>query len=135
MCICAYGRVCLILLEGGQRRKEIRTFRKETADLLALRTWLLQEGCSHVAMESTGVYWLPVYRRLEGFFELVVGNAQHSKGVKGSKNGCAGCAMDCRPSAVWTHTSQFCAQPATTRCARLEAYAGKSGAGTVSAGE
>jgi transposase len=85
MCICAYGRVCLIIFEGGQRRKEIRTFRKETADPLALRTWLLQEGCSHVAMESTGVYWLPVDRRLEGFFELVVGNAQHSKGVPGRK--------------------------------------------------
>src|SRR6266852_9055402 len=48
--------VCLILVEGGKRRKEIRTFRNETADLLALRAWLLQEGCSHVGMESTGVY-------------------------------------------------------------------------------
>ncbi|SRR6266516_35243 len=77
--------VCLLISEGGQRRKEIRTFRNETADLLVLRAWLLQEGCSHVAMESTGVYWLPVYRRLEGFFELVVGNAQHIKGVPGRK--------------------------------------------------
>jgi transposase len=77
--------VCLIIIEGEQRRKEIRTFRNETADLLALRAWLLQEGCSHVGMESTGVYWLPVYRRLEGFFELVVGNAHHIKAVPGRK--------------------------------------------------
>jgi transposase len=77
--------VCLIIIEAGQRRKEIRTFRHETADLLALRAWLLQEGCTHVGMESTGVYWMPVYRRLEGFFELVVANAQHIKGVPGRK--------------------------------------------------
>ncbi len=77
--------VCLIIIEAGVRRKEIRTFRNETADLLALRAWLLQEGCTHVGMESTGVYWLPVYRRLEGFFELVVANAQHIKAVPGRK--------------------------------------------------
>jgi transposase len=77
--------VCLIISEAGQRRKEIRTFRNETADLLAVRAWLLQEGCTHVGMESTGVYWLTVYRRLEGFFELVVANAQHIKAVPGRK--------------------------------------------------
>lgn len=77
--------VCLSIVEEGQRRKEIRSFRKETADLLALRAWLLQEECTHVGMESTGVYWLQVYRRLEGFFELVVANAQHIKAVPGRK--------------------------------------------------
>jgi transposase len=77
--------VCLILVEAGKQRKEIRTFRNETADLLALRAWLLQEGCTHVAMESTGVYWMQVYRRLEGFFELIVANAQHIKAVPGRK--------------------------------------------------
>lgn len=77
--------VCLSIVESGQRRKEIRSFRNETADLLALRAWLLQEGCTHVGMESTGVYWLQVYRRLEGFFELVVANAQHIKAVPGRK--------------------------------------------------
>ena len=55
--------VCLIIVEAGELRTEVRTFRNETADLLALRAWLLEEGCSHVGMESTGVYWLPVYRR------------------------------------------------------------------------
>jgi transposase len=51
--------VCVSIIEAGKRRKEIRTFRNETADLLALRAWLLQEGCSHVGMESTGVYTPP----------------------------------------------------------------------------
>jgi transposase len=77
--------VCLSSVEGGQRRKEIRSFRNETADLLALRAWLVQERCSAVGMESTGVYWMPVYRRLEGFFELIVANAQHIKAVPGRK--------------------------------------------------
>lgn len=77
--------VCLSIVEAGERRKEIRSFRNETDDLLALRAWLLEQGCTHVGMESTGVYWLQVYRRLEGFFELVVANAQHMKAVPGRK--------------------------------------------------
>jgi transposase len=77
--------VCLSMVEGGQRRKEIRSFSNETADLLALRAWLVQEKCSAVGMESTGVYWMPVYRRLEGFFDLIVANAQHIKAVPGRK--------------------------------------------------
>jgi len=60
-------------------------------------------------MESTGVYWLPVYRRLEGFFELVVGNAKHIKGVPGRKTDVGGCRMDCRLAAAWAHYSQLCA--------------------------
>jgi transposase len=51
--------VCLSIVEAGKRRKEIRSFRNETADLLALRAWLLQEKCSAVGMESTGVYTPP----------------------------------------------------------------------------
>jgi len=47
--------VCLSIIEGGQRRKEVRRFSNETADLFALRTWLVQEQCSAVGMESTGV--------------------------------------------------------------------------------
>ena len=47
--------VCLSCLEAGKRHKEIRSFSNETAGLLALRAWLVQEGCSAVGMESTGV--------------------------------------------------------------------------------
>src|ERR1044072_149905 len=64
---------CLITsTEGPEPVKEIRTFRTMTADLLALADWLQQAGCSHVAMESTGVYWRPVYNLLEGQCELLV---------------------------------------------------------------
>jgi transposase len=82
------GNIVACLLVGGPNerpRKEIRSFGTMTADLLALSKWLRAEGCSHVAMESTGVYWVPVYGILEGDFKLVVGNATHIRNVPGRK--------------------------------------------------
>src|ERR687885_2548734 len=77
---------CLITPDAaGQPRKELRTFRTTTQELLALADWLAAMGCTHVAMESTGVYWKPVYNLLEGQFELLVVNAQHVKAVPGRK--------------------------------------------------
>jgi transposase len=70
---------------GRKPRKEVRTFGTMTRDLEALRGWLAAEGVTHVAMESTGVYWKPVYAILEGHFELIVGNAHHIKSVPGRK--------------------------------------------------
>jgi transposase len=65
--------------------KETRTFRTMTVDLLALADWLSEVDCTHVAMESTGVYWRPIYNLLEGLFELLLVNAQHIKTVPGRK--------------------------------------------------
>jgi transposase len=77
---------CLIVLAAnGQRHKEIRTFRTVTGELLQLLDWLKAAECTHVAMESTGVYWKPIYNLLEGYFELLVVNAQHIKAVPGRK--------------------------------------------------
>jgi len=75
----------LIVLESGKAHKQVRTFGTATRDLVSLREWLLSESCTHVAMESTGVYWKPVYAILEGAFEIVVANAQHVKKVPGRK--------------------------------------------------
>ncbi len=75
----------LIVLESGKVHKQIRTFGTTTRELVSLREWLLSEGCTHVAMESTGVYWKPVYAILEGAFNIVVANAQHVKKVPGRK--------------------------------------------------
>jgi transposase len=69
----------------GAVQKETRTFSTMTADLLTLADWLSEEGCTHVAMESTGVYWKPIYNLLEGLFELMVVNAQHIKTIPGRK--------------------------------------------------
>jgi len=77
---------CLLTGKPNQRpKKEVRTFRTVTRELQAMSEWLRAEGCTHVAMESTGVYWKPVYAVLEGGFELVVGNAHHIKNVPGRK--------------------------------------------------
>jgi transposase len=66
----------------GRARKEIRTYGTTTTQLEQLRDWSGQVGCTHVGMESTGVYWMPV---LEEHFELIVGNAAHMKNVPGRK--------------------------------------------------
>ena len=70
---------------GEQPHKEVRTSRTVTRDLEALLDWLKEAGVTHVGMESTGVYWRPVYAVLEGHFELIVGNARHIRNVPGCK--------------------------------------------------
>ena len=71
--------------------QEIRTFGTMTKDLLALSDWLGQHQVTHVAMESTGVYWQPVWNILEGHFELLVCNARHIKAVPGRKTDVKDC--------------------------------------------
>lgn len=73
---------CRITPEG----KEIKTFGTMTDDLLAMADWIRSKGCTHVAMESTGVFWKPVYNLLENSeLELLVVNARHIKAVPGRK--------------------------------------------------
>jgi transposase len=62
-----------------------RTFGTFRDELERLREWLLQNKCTHVAMESTGVYWIPVYQELEGYFQVVLGNPRHMANVPGRK--------------------------------------------------
>src|SRR6266699_3404371 len=77
---------CLITpAANGERRKERRTFSTMTADLVRLRDWLTEQQCSQVAMESTGVFWRPIFNILEGHLEVMVVNAQHIKAVPGRK--------------------------------------------------
>ena len=73
---------CLLRL-GSE--KQVRRFGTTTRELQSMVEWLKGAGCTHVAMESTGVYWKPVYNVLEGHFELLVVNAQHLKAVPGRK--------------------------------------------------
>lgn len=72
-------------------RKEVRTFGAMTAELLQLSDWLREMGCTHVAMESTGVYWKPVFNILEGVLEVILVNAQHIKAVPGRKTDVKDC--------------------------------------------
>lgn len=79
--------VACLLTPGpcGQPKKETRTFSTMTADLLAMADWLQDACCTHIAMESTGSYWKPVYNLLEERFDLLLVNAQHLKAVPGRK--------------------------------------------------
>jgi transposase len=72
-------------------QKEIRTFSTMTDDLLCLSDWLLSEGCTIAAIESTGVYWKPVFNILEGNIEVLLVNARHYKGIPGRKTDVKDC--------------------------------------------
>jgi transposase len=77
---------CLLrTAQDGRSSRELRTFGTMTADLLALADWLQAAGCTQVAMESTGVFWKPVYNILEGQCALLVANAAHIRAVPGRK--------------------------------------------------
>jgi len=77
---------CLRTMVDGTARREVRTFKTTTKALLELSEWLASEGCTHIAMEATGVYWKPVWHILgDGEFELLLVNAAHVKNVPGRK--------------------------------------------------
>jgi transposase len=94
-----YGRVCgmdvhknsvvacvrILNAKDGTVQSTLRRFGTMTADLVELRQWLAEQQVTHAAMESTGVYWQPVFNLLEGHFEVWVVNAQHIKKVPGRK--------------------------------------------------
>ena len=74
--------VCLILANG---QKQTRTFSTMTDDLLRLRDWLEAAHCTHVAIESTGVYWKPVFNILEDVLEVILINPEHAHALRGRK--------------------------------------------------
>jgi transposase len=77
---------CVRLAEGGEVLRSVRTFATTTASLVELGEWLEANGCTHVAMEATGVYWKPVWQVLaDSSFELVLANAAQVKNVPGRK--------------------------------------------------
>ena len=75
----------------GQSEQAVRTFGTMTADREELAAWLAEAGCTHVALESTGVYWKPVWNVLEGRFTLLLVNARHVKAVPGRKTDVRDC--------------------------------------------
>jgi transposase len=78
--------VCVLIRESGRKeQKQIREFGTTTAEILRCGDWLQELGITHVAMESTGVYWRPIWNLLEGRFELLLANATHIKNVPGRK--------------------------------------------------
>jgi transposase len=76
---------CVRLQDGSKVQRDTKSFGATTSQLGALSEWLLASGCTHVAMEATGVYWKPVWHVLEGSFTLILANAGHVKNVPGRK--------------------------------------------------
>ncbi len=78
--------VCRLTVDKqGEVQKELREYSTMTADLQAMADWLAEGGVTHVAMESTGVYWHPINNILEGRFEIFLVNAQAVKRMPGRK--------------------------------------------------
>lgn len=76
---------CVMIGNGLQKRKQIRTFSTFTCDIFELSNWLKSLDISQVAVESTGIYWKPIFNVLGGDFEIILVNAQHVKNVPGRK--------------------------------------------------
>jgi transposase len=84
--------VCLAVGKPHEKPKTtIRTFTTMTRDLLACRDWLVSEGCTHAVVESTGVYWKPVFNILEDSMEVILANARDVKNVPGRKTDVKDC--------------------------------------------
>jgi transposase len=81
---------------GNQIKKEVRTFRTTTGNLLELKKWLSSNDITHIAMESTGVYWKPIFNILEKSFKVVLVNACHIKNVPGRKTDVKDCEWICK---------------------------------------
>ena len=77
---------CARVMGNGAAKSEVPTFDTTTPGLLALSAWLAESGCTHVAMEATGIYWKPVWHILsDGEITLILANAAHVKNVPGRK--------------------------------------------------
>lgn len=76
---------CIMIGYGTQKRKTIKTFPTFTRDIKELANWLKLFNIQHVAVESTGIYWKPIFNVFEGDFEVILVNAQHVKNVPGRK--------------------------------------------------
>ncbi len=81
---------------GNGIEKEVRTYNTMTGELEKLKGWLKGKEITHVAMESTGVYWKPVYNVLEDSFEVILVNARHIKHVPGRKTDVKDCEWICK---------------------------------------
>ena len=77
---------CVRVGSGKTVTYAVRTFGTTTQELLALSDWLSTLGCTHVALESSGVYWKPVWHILDGHFELVLANAMHIRNIPGRQS-------------------------------------------------
>ena len=106
---------------GGAPMKEVRSFGTMTDDLLRLADWLAANGVTHVAMESTGVYWKPVWNLLEEQFDAAAGQRAARQGGAGAQDRRQGLRVAGRPAAPRAAAGQLRAGPAPAGAARADA--------------
>jgi transposase len=92
---------------GTGIKKEIRTFSTVTNDLVRLKKWLKDNQITHVAMESTGVYWKPIFNILEDSFAVILVNARHVKNVPGRKTDVKDSEWLCKLLKKWAGQGQL----------------------------
>lgn len=80
-----HKKIVVACRRDGKKRQEVKSFGTTTPEFLEMVDWLLEWECTHVAMESTGDYWKPIYNLLEGSFQVFLVNAKHVKHVPGRK--------------------------------------------------
>lgn len=76
---------CVMIGNGTQKRKQFKTFSTFTEDIRELANWLKSLQVYHIAVESTGIYWKPIFNIFDGDFDVCLVNAQHVKNVPGRK--------------------------------------------------
>jgi hypothetical protein len=101
-----------------------------TVDLLGLRDWLASLAVTHVAMESTGVYWKPIFYVLEGWIHRVAGQRPALEACARPEIGCARQRVDCAALGERVTARQFCAASAHSRFARSHAVSQEANSGT-----
>ena len=121
---------CLRVASGGKVETDVRTFETTTASLIALSEWLAGNGCTHIAMEATGIYWKPVWHILaDGEFQLILANAAHVKNVPGRKTDVTDAAWLAELLAHGLIRASFVPDTQTQGAAHLVAHAEATGPG------
>lgn len=113
---------CVMIGWGNQKRKEIKTFSTYTKDIKALARWLESLEIRHVAVESTGIYWMPIFHVMEGKFEVILANPQRVKNVPGRKTDVKDSEWLCRLLKVGLVDKSFIPPKAIVRLRELTRY-------------
>src|SRR5215467_12622024 len=125
----------LITQANGHVQKETRTFATMTGDLLRLDDWLHELDVTVVAMESTGVFWHPIFNILEEGREIILVNAQHMKAVPGRKTDVKDSEWLADLTRAWVAASELYSAQANTGIAGTDPLPQDAGAGTQSRGQ
>jgi transposase len=116
---------CIMIGFGNQKRKSIKTFQTFTRDIKELANWLKSNEIYHVAVESTGIYWKPIFNIFEGSFDVCLVNAQHVKNVPGRKTDVKDSEWLCKLLKAGMLSKSFIPPKAIVRIREIVRYRGK----------